>query len=682
MNYLEWNDSIARHFFNEENAGKEILLYVNDEILTEIGRANGCDVDDFVISVKKGPPWISRSGFCQKALEAFRGWRERGREYPPYISYLACFVLAAGIHGDFDPRSYYPRLRQLLGETDGTGGLPSFDRMLLLWDDLEKWSVEDKHEELGRFVARIRGGWWKVGLPLAQTVISKDEQRRLPVLFEAAGLDPSAPPSEKVMLKLMHYYGDRVFEMKTLKVLRIEKGDDIILKNSLIEMVLAELEEWDGTVQLDEAEAPREEHAVRAINSGLRTCIKYDPLSRKVKCTLRLKANRDIPVGGLAFKCEQFPGETFYCEDAYQGWSKNLKNEESKILDASALDWTGGMMFEDSKNNWRASLRGDSVRLFASGKAEGLPGWVETNRLERGVPFFISVFGTAAGKVRAWGQANCTSFEELEVSGLPPGWLLFKGLNASSSCEDIDVLSVSSSVRLLLRGGVKLRKGNTYLYTAQPLIVLENAAEEATVTANGKVLRNEKDNLRAWKLPSDIPPNEIIRIEANTGQDELRKILRLEEPRLSGSFDETPWRGTDGVFVPDSSDCTRMRGAVVETTGNGLPSFTPRPEHSTPRILLGNIPGQVVKWPKDPLPPDWEPVWSIRRTGRNKWRVSCCRRSLACVPCPDLTVRAGKEKDVKKWKECIWVRRKKTNVPELPAIRQRWLEFREAARNV
>jgi len=31
---------------------------------------------------------------------------------------------------------------------------------------------------------------------------------------------------------------------------------------------------------------------------------------------------------------------------------------------------------------------------------------VETNRLERGVPFFISVFGTAAGKVRAWGQAN------------------------------------------------------------------------------------------------------------------------------------------------------------------------------------------------------------------------------------------------------------------------------------
>lgn len=682
MEYLEWNDSIARHFFNEENAGKEILLYVNDEILTGIGRANRCGVDDFVASVKKGPPWASRSGFCQKALEAFEGWRERGREFPPYISYLACFVLAAGLHGDFDPRAYYPRLWKLLGETDGTGGLPSFDRMLLLWDDLEKWTIEDKHEELGRFVARIRGGWWKVGLPLAQTIISKDEQKRLPVLFEVADLDPSAPPSEQVLLKLMRYYGDRVFEKRTLRVLNIENGEDIILKNSLIEMVLAELEDWDGTVQLDQAEKPREGGVEHAINSGLRTCIKYDPLSQKVKCTLRLKTNRDYPDGGLAFKCEQFPGKTFYCEEASQGWSKNLKSEESEILDASTLDWAGGMRFEDRKNNWKASLRKGSVRLFVSGKAEGLPGWVETNRLERGVPFFISVFGTDVGKVRAWGQSSCTSFDEREVSGLPSGWSLFKGLNASNSCEGIDVLTVSSSVRLLLRGGVNLRKGNTYLYTAPPLIVLENAAEEPTVTVNGKVLRNEKGNLHAWKLPSDIPPNEIIRIEAKTGHHELRKILRLEEPRLAGSFDEAPWRGCDGVLVPDGSNCTRIRGAVVETTGNGFPPFTPTPEHSTPLIFLGNTPGQVARWPKDPLPSGWEPVWSIKKTGRNKWKVLCCRRSLGCVPLPDLTARSGKGKDVKKWKECIWFKRKKTIVPKLPAIRKRWLEFREAARNV
>jgi hypothetical protein len=55
MQYLEWNDLITKHFFNnEENAGKEVLLYVNDAILEEIGKEAG--VDDFIQSIRTGPP--------------------------------------------------------------------------------------------------------------------------------------------------------------------------------------------------------------------------------------------------------------------------------------------------------------------------------------------------------------------------------------------------------------------------------------------------------------------------------------------------------------------------------------------------------------------------------------------------------------------------------------------------
>jgi len=685
MEYLEWNDLIARHFFNEENAGKEILLYVNDEILREMGEKSNSGVDDFIQSVKKGPPWVSRSGFCQKALQAFDNWRGKRLEYPPYISYLACFVLAAGMHGDFDPRAYYPRLGKLLGEGDDIGGLPSFHKMILLWEDLEKWSVEDKHEELGRFVVRIRGGWRKVGLPLSQTIISKDEQRRLPVLFEAADLDPSAPPSPQVMLKLMRYYGDKVFEKRTLKVLNIKKEENIILQNKLIELVLDELEEWDGTVQLEEAAEDHKKKEAHRISSGLRIWLRYDPVSEQVKTSLRLKTNRAYPDDGLIFKCQQFPGISFYCEEAYQGWSKSLKNEESGLLDAATVDWIRGVRFEDQENNWRASLKGDKVRLFVSGKAEGLPGWVETNRLDRGIPFLISAFGIAKNKVSDWGKSSCDSFKELEVSGLPPGWSLFKGLNASDSCEGMDVLTISSSVRLLLRGGVKIRGGNTYLCTAPPLIVLENAAGEVSVTVNGKILRRERDDVHVWKLPSDTQPNEILRIEAKAGEeDELKKILRLEEPSLSGSFDETPWRNIKGRIISNGSNRTRIRGAVVETTGteNKPPSFTLRPGRSKRLILVGNIPGQVTEWPKDPFPSGWEPVWLIEKENRKKWKVSCCRKSLDSIPLPDMTVHPGNKRNVKKWKEYVWVRRKKIKIPEIPAIRQKWLEFSRVARNV
>ncbi len=684
MEYLEWNDLIARHFFNEENAGKEILLYVNDKILSEIGEKGSSSVDDFIQSVMKGPPWVSRSGFCQKALQAFENWRGRNLGYPPYISYLACFVLAAGIHGDFDPRAYYPRLRKLLGESDDISGLPSFDKMILLWDDLEKWSVEDKHEELGRFAVRIRGGWWKVGLPLAQTIISKDEQKRLPVLFEAASLDPSAPPSQQVMLKLMRYYGNGIFENRTFKVLSIEKGEDIILQNSLIEMVLEELEEWDGAVQLEEAVQDHDKKQAHRINSVLRVCLKYDPVSGQAKTSLRLKTNRAYPEDGLTFECKQFPGKSFYCKEAYLGWSKSLKKENSELLDAATIDWIGGIGFEDQEHNWKASLKGDKIRLFIPGEAEGMPGWVETNRLDRGIPFLVSTFGITANKVRDWGKCSCDSFKELEVKGLPAGWSLFKGLNASDSCEGMDVLTVSPSVRLLLRGGVKIRGGNTYLYTSPPLIVLENAAGEASVAVNGKVLRRERDDRHVWKLPDCVQPNEILRIEAKAGESELRKILRLEEPSLPDSFDETPWRNAKGRIIPDGSSHTRIRGAVVETTGteNRLPSLTLRPERSKRLILIGNIPGQVMEWPKDAFPSGWEPVWSIEKETRKKWKVSCCRKSLDSIPLPDMTVHPVKGKMVKEWKKYAWVRRKKLKMPEIPAIRQKWLEFSGAARNV
>jgi len=81
------------------------------------------------------------------------------------IAFLVLFVLAEDIEGDFAPNSYYPKLNKLLGLPQEQNSPPSFYRMSELWADLQKWSREDRHEELGRFVFRIRGEWRHVGLP-------------------------------------------------------------------------------------------------------------------------------------------------------------------------------------------------------------------------------------------------------------------------------------------------------------------------------------------------------------------------------------------------------------------------------------------------------------------------------------------------------------------------------------
>jgi len=168
-----------------------MFLYVTPDVLREIGGSEAA-VDDFVTAVKSGPPGTTRQGLCQRALQTFEQWRNRGGLFPPYVGYLAVFVLAAGIEGDFAPHAYYPRLRQLLGEQPAIGQYPSFQRMLTLWDDLERWANEDQKGKLGTFRADIAGNWMYVGLPIAQTILTQHEREGLHCIFADVGLDQEA----------------------------------------------------------------------------------------------------------------------------------------------------------------------------------------------------------------------------------------------------------------------------------------------------------------------------------------------------------------------------------------------------------------------------------------------------------------------------------------------------------
>jgi len=194
MDYLKWNDIIAKHFFNENNCGREVFLYVNDEIIYSLGKPFNCGVDDFINSIKKGPDWLTNVFICQKALDLSRNWRKKKDikfEYPPYIGYLAFFVLAAVTETDFASHSYYPGLWKRLGENQSQGPPTSFYYMRDLWDDLEVWSREDKKEELGRFIVRIRGGYSHVGIPWSQTLLSESERKFLPNFYNQNELDPT-----------------------------------------------------------------------------------------------------------------------------------------------------------------------------------------------------------------------------------------------------------------------------------------------------------------------------------------------------------------------------------------------------------------------------------------------------------------------------------------------------------
>lgn len=54
MNYLQWNDCIAKHFFNEEMAGREVLLFVTESLVQKLGQGQKNVVSDFSFPTARG----------------------------------------------------------------------------------------------------------------------------------------------------------------------------------------------------------------------------------------------------------------------------------------------------------------------------------------------------------------------------------------------------------------------------------------------------------------------------------------------------------------------------------------------------------------------------------------------------------------------------------------------------
>lgn len=680
MDYLDWNDLLVKHFFNSSMSGREVLLYVNDEVIEHLGKPYRAGINDFLGAIKKGPVWVTKTRLCQRALESFDRWRDKDVEHPPYIGYLVFFVLAGVTETDYATYSYYPGLRKLLGEPQEQGMPKDFDRMIELWDDLEKWSREDKHEEFGRFVARIRGGWIHVGLPRSQTVLSNIERKHLPNLFCSAGLDPTDPPSPELIPKILRYYGSSVLENRTKILLESENKEDEVLKKALIELVLDELEDWDGVVL---EKITRDTEQIQQYHTSLRLCMKIDSLASKADIYVRFKTNRLFPEENLNL-LRSGDDQLWQCHELYRGWSSPLidygTNPPVK-LNGEFLKWTDGEKFTDSDINWNVRLRGTDVRIFRLG-IDGLPDWVETQRLEREVKFLVACKSNNREKIETWGHEGCEHFEPKDFSGLPSGWLLFSGKNAFKSCPAIDILTLSTTVRLHLEGGLKAGKGNIFFKFAPPKIVLENSSGSEKVRANEIPI--EKDNIQipVYTLPENVPCGIPIRLEVCFDDHILSKYIRLKEFDLFGSFDDTPFRNPNGVII--STDLPEKASGAHVYGGEKFIDYQ-GPDHtflSKKIVFIGERPGEIATWPYEPYPSAWKPIWAAAQRGRKQWEIIFCGPTEQLKTISNLPAPTGKRSKQRQWKEAIWHNRKRYTLPAIEEVREIWENYLRLAKNV
>lgn len=682
--FLRWNDALAAHYFNQDAAGASVFLYASEEVIAEIGRPLGGDFPGFLRAVLQGPPWATRSGLCQRAMQGYDNWRARGRPYPPYVAYLVLFVLAAGNKGPFAAQAYYPRLRQLLGLPPG-GMLPSFDRMLELWDDLERWSNGDRNGELGLFEARIVGGWIHVGLPLAQMVLTPQERQALPAIFGQAGLDSTSPPSDAELASVLRLFGKQLLRARTLNLLR--SPDDDVTFAVLIDVARDELQRWDEQVRIEALPASQGSASSFA---ALRLCLLVDSVAGTVRTSLRCRVSREFPEAGLHLTDSKDQTELF-CDEFMDGWSSPLIDTMTgETIDPATRSWLAGIALREPRLNWRCILPARTVRIFGSGLPMGIPGLVEMNELQQGKPFYLLYRTDCWPRLRDWAQQACRGFTDIATTGTVGDEWRVATIEAALTDTPVKgpypVLSLSNQVRLRLVDGVRSRPGNTFFSFALPAVVLEGGDGTESLTCNGHRVEPLVAT-RRYQLSSTASETRLVLEAQRAGQPVKRQSLYV-----AGAFRWQllePETSFDAWGRPDASQASaqgRIAGAYVRgseidltvfTLPTSLPEFLAR-RGKRPLYLIGRRAGQVRCWPDEPAPTTWQAVWAVSPAKRS--RVQFLGGDLSdCLP---VAASGGPPRRIRLWKQLLWQRRKRLKDPSDLRLRRLWRAYQEAARRV
>lgn len=667
MTYEAWNDALASNFFNAAQAGTRVYLHVTPEKLNTIaGSERG--FADFVEAIKIGPAGFT-GAICEKAASAKRNWRDRNTGYPPYLASLCFFALAADHEGDWPAHAYYPRLWHLLGEPD-YGRPQGFEFMRLLWQDLEAWTVSDREGSLGIFKAQTAGRRVNVGLPIAQTILTEEERRRLPELFEAADLEPGAVLSPGALVSAL--IGHATYRLRRRTQHLLARADESDYRTELLEILQAELAEWDGTIPAQ----PNQASPPAAPRAGLRLWLASIDAAGFVKSRIVASLPENREAADLLLTTPAIPGKQFECPARSGPCSGALRDaSDGQELTADQLPWESRLEFKCTLTGVRLILPAARLRIFVSAlHTVQMGGFIETKLIPLVGEFYIVAPEPDASIIAQWGAQHCAEWREISArSGLRRNWRLFRGVglrSAGNLAQRYAVFPPRASPKIRFEGGIRAGSGARYFPFALPDIVIESCSPPTAVRLNGTPLTDPVEG--RYTVQHDIAQSVNV-VDAIFVEDEVHELLYV----LSDGW---TWRTGDDCLPSDefgqptheAGVC--IRGADVQG-GIAAPFILdPATAAESPAVLIGPVPGQIADLRRGVPLPEWSPVWMVA-IRRREIVFSFCGTSIDDAnPQP-----APSGASTKKWSSFLWTTRKRTKIPRSLRLRALLHTYQEAA---
>lgn len=511
-----WNFKLLEAFFSTASKGDTVWLQIDPGELDSLGTELGGD-EGFLKAVRQGPSWgtLNRDGYLSRGattdlaarviglVNQRKNRRQRPKTYidpglysatyqshdaPTYLPFLAALVRSASIA----ERGFYPNLQDAL-QLGPNWGSQQMEALEIAWVDLQEWTARTGGE-FGQFKFRILGGYNHIGVPRAQSVMSRRDSEMIPRIFAQVGARPGQKLTPALAEDVKSSAIGSLFLTAGFKS-ALARPD---FKDPIDARLKALFEDWDGKVP-----------ALTGVHRGSEVVAGVEDDRGDVELCLSLQDDDLFPwnihwrVPPLLDSGEVIlrRGEVHWIapiRGTEQGSTVEDLGPSVQAAAMQALEISGSENVEfeaslsldcgDKTKLGKVFLRKAILRVFTWGYDEYTSRFeLQEHTLPRNGPAYLLTIASNTKQLNSWLQRESIAHEMMHASGLPQGWTLVCLLECSTLTEEQrndlpDGESERDQYRAVrLAGGRSVSRAGIRQYMAYDLPIIELDAPGGTV---------------------------------------------------------------------------------------------------------------------------------------------------------------------------------------------------------
>ncbi len=514
VQYLRWNDAVAEVVYPVGQEAPPAYMDMDDSELDRIAERAGHFGQDPGMALAESVRAVTVDSYKQFDLALIasrtRAWSSGKRhEPPPCLAFLAATVLAAEDMGksekDIASHAYYARLARLLKLPDDDTNLrhqyPRYAEFL--WRCLNSW-LEDLDGERGIPTAYALTHRY-VGLPVSQALVREGDRRKFPAMFAQFGLSPGMQIAPEDLVSYLDHWLSNEGSPASTYLRRLWAQQPA--RERIATVAAVELANWDGV--LEDGSALTVGGTTLATRAMIVVNLRTGFLKSSLDISLGIRPLTSDMHGQMEVRSTT--GEWLDIGFA-PGTAGLWRTSYTKAIDFGSM-FEGAVRIRHAGGDEALEYKHFPRTLIPLIYDELQSAYVESERLQLGADSLLLVRTVAQTRVktnvvdeveRILNGFARPGFQKVDkLSGLPPGWVLFKDVQlfGAPTTTRLNELIPLARNKLTIAGGLRIPSRIRKWSTLSPPEVRAAVQSERNLRVTLADSRTD-DLIHEWKSDS------------------------------------------------------------------------------------------------------------------------------------------------------------------------------------